>query len=324
VGDSEPAGDLDAVGDAVVAAGFGRIREREILRSLLALRGPDVLRDIHDEFDDDDDRREAFLLTERVLLDVVTLLRNDLDVPHVRLLPHTSVIPVLAALLHRADRPTPRTVVLLRRWLWRGAVLGADPDGDVPLRRSLHAVRDSPTPEAAALALLDALPPASTPWPWRPDLAQIQLGRALARVNALGLVALGPRELVPARAELPVPNPALAAGELLDTVDKPLVRILPADAGSLTYGLANRILHPRIRGGAAEALLAADPATRTSHGVDDVGAELLSAGRWGQFLDHRATLLSLVITNVVDRHAEWGARDRFSAAELLRSGRHGA
>lgn len=317
-------GDLGAIGDAVAAAGFGRVHEREILRSLLALRGPDVFRDIHDEFTDDDDRMQAFLLTERVLLDVVAILRDDLDIPHVRLLPYPSVIPMLAALVHRFGRPTGRAVILLRRWLWRGAALGANPGGDVPtVRRLIREIARASGPSEAVLVLLAALPKAVGRW--RPDLAQIQLSRALARVNLLGLADLGPQELVPATAELPVPNPALSPGELLDTVENPLVRVIPTHVDApLASTLANRLLHPPIRGGAATALIGADRATRESHGVDDAAVELLAGRRWSEFLSHRAELLARVIADVVDQHAEWGARDSFSAADLLRSGRLGA
>ena len=324
-GTSAP-GDLRAVGDAVAAAGFGRVHEREILRSLLALRGPDVFRDVHDEFTDDDDRTQAFLLTERVLLDVVAVLREDLDIPHVRLLPYPSVIPMLAALIHRFGRPAGRTITLLRRWLWRGAALGANPGGDVPtVRRLIRQVAQAAEPSEAALVLLTALPMPIVFESWRPDLAQIQPSRALARVNLLGLADLGPQELVPATMDLPVPNPALAPGELLDTVVNPLVRVGPTHVDDpLASTLANRLLHPPIRGGAAAALVAADRSARDSHGVDDAAVELLLGRRWSEFLAHRAELLRQAISDVVDRHAEWGARDRFSAADLLRSGRLGA
>jgi hypothetical protein len=319
-------GDLRAVGDAVAAAGFGRVHEREILRSLLALRGPDVFRDVHDEFTDDDDRTRSFLLTERVLLDVVAVLREDLGIPHVRLLPYPSVIPMLAALIHRFGRPAGRTITLLRRWLWRGAALGANPGGDVPtVRRLIRQVAQAAEPSEAALVLLTALPMPIVFESWRPDLAQIQLSRALARVNLLGLADLGPQELVPATMDLPVPNPALAPGELLDTVVNPLVRVVPTHVDDpLASTLANRLLHPPIRGGAAAALVAADRSARDSHGVDDAAVELLLGQRWSEFLAHRAELLRQAISDVVDRHAEWGARDRFSAAGLLRSGRLGA
>ena len=151
------------------------------------------------------------------------------------------------------------------------------------------------------------------------------MDRALTRVNLLGLVDLAPRELMPADAELPVPNAALAPGELLDTLDQPLVRIVPSSVQSaLSTTLANRILHQPIRGGAAAALLNTDAATRASHGVDDLGTVLLAEERWDEFLARRSDLLARTITDVVDRHAEWGARDRFSAAELLRTGRAGA
>lgn len=58
--DSASPGDLPAVGAAVATAGFGRLREGELLRSLLAIRGPDIFRDVHDEFADDTARMAAF------------------------------------------------------------------------------------------------------------------------------------------------------------------------------------------------------------------------------------------------------------------------
>ena len=270
------------------------------------------------------DRRAAFRLTERVLLDVVTVLRADLDIPHVAALPYPSVVPLLAALVHRFGRPDGRVRLLLRRWLWRGAALGVNPAGAVwGVRDALRAVHGSGTAIDAALVLLGALPPSTGRW--TPDLTQVQPNRALARLNMLGLIDLAPRELSPADTELPVPNPALSPGELFDTVSRPLVRIVPRSVTNpLAETMANRILHPPLRVSGALPLLVADADTRTSHGVDEAAAELLAAHRWDEFLDRRARLLEDVIADVVDRHAEWGARDRFSAAELLKVGRLGA
>ncbi len=308
-------GDLGAVADAVAAAGFGRLKEGDVLRSLLALRDPDIFRDVHDEFADDDDRRRALEATERVLLDVVAMVRDDLLVPHVRAMPYPSVIPLLSALVHRFGRPSGRTTVLVRRWFWRGAALSANPAGSPPqVRRTLRAIADAGSVDAAARALLDELPP--SPRRWRPDLAQVQLNRASARVNMLGLIALEPKELVPAATDLPLPNPVIAAGELLDTAITPLMAIVSSEPRTT---MANRILHPPMPGGPVTALLAADPATRASHAVDDLCSELLAAGRYTDALDHRARVLGQTIAEVVDERAEWGASDRPTAAELLRS-----
>lgn len=318
--DTAQPGDLGALGDAVAAAGFGRLGERDLLRSLLALRGPDVFRDIHHEFTEDDDRRRAFSLTETVLLDVVALLRNELGIPHVRVLPYPSVIPMLAALVHRFGTPSGRSADLVRRWLWRGSALGTNPGGNVPHVRSvLRAVRGATSSTEAALALLAALPP--NPARWVPDLSQVQLVRALARVNVLGLIELGPRELISQSQDLPVPNAALAPSDLLEVNSSPLLRIVPADVDHpLASTLANRLLHPPIGRDLIRRLREADSETLASHGIDDIAAAAMSAEHWIMFLKRRAELLTSTISGLVNERAEWGARDRFIAADLIGRG----
>ncbi|MGI9002737.1 MAG: DUF262 domain-containing protein [Pseudonocardia sp.] len=318
--DSAAPGDLRAVGDSLAAAGFGRLQDRELLRSLLALRNPDIFRDVHDEFDDNDDRCRAFELTERVLLDVVSTLRDDIMIPHARVLPYPAVIPMLAAWMHRFGRPTGRAIILLRRWVWRGAALGANPGGDVPIvRRTLRAISTAETDREGAQALLRGLPTASKRW--QPDLTQVQLNRALARVNMLGLIGLGPMELVPADIGLPLPNSLLAPGELFDTIRRPLVRVVPAHIDDpLAASMANWILHPPMKRGIVAALLNADHATRAGHGIDEACVRDLAAARWSEFLARRSDLLANSITALVDERAEWGARDRFTTAELLATG----
>ncbi|MGH3612717.1 MAG: DUF262 domain-containing protein [Pseudonocardia sp.] len=315
-GSAEP-GDLGAVGASIAAAGFGRLKDGDVLRSLLAIRDPDIFRGVHDEFENDGDRRRAFKVTEHVLLDVVASLRGDLFIPHVRVLPYPSVIPLLAALVHRFGRPTGRTAALVRRWFWRGAALGANPAGNVPLvRRTLRAVAAATTSQEAALALLAALP--DSPRRWQPDLTQVHLNRALTRVNLLGLIGLGPKELLPAGTDLPLPNPVIAPGELLDTEDSPLVRMVASRVDHpLAATMANRILHPPVAGDVVQTLLRADPTVRASHAVDDECSALLAAGQWVGALTHRADVLSASIAELVDEQAEWGARDRFTSAELL-------
>ncbi len=315
-GEAEP-GDLGSVGDAVAAAGFGRLQDAEVLRTLLAIRGPNIFRDVHDEFSDDDDRQRAFMLAERTLLDVVATIRDDLHIPHVRALPYPSVIPLLGALVHRFGRPDGRAAVLVRRWLWRGAALGANPAGSPPtVRRTIRAIAAAPNAQEAARMLLAGLDPA--PQAWAPDLAQVRLNRALTRVNLLGLVALEPRELVPAGTELPLPNPAISPGQLLNSEDDPLAHLVPRKyASARPATMADRILHPPIHGDVVAALLAADDATRASHAIDTTCSDLLAAGRWDAALRHRADCLRTAITDLVDERAEWGARDRLTAAELM-------
>ncbi len=142
----------------------------------------------------------------------------------------------------------------------------------------------------------------------------------------LGLLDLQPSELLVTDAGLPLPQPVIAAGELLDTVARPLLRIIPAAATGhpLSSSLANRILHPPIHGSVVRALLDSTDETRSSHGVDTHGAMSLAEGRWDEFLLRRAQLLGSSTAGFVDRHAEWGARDRFLASSLLDNGAQSA
>lgn len=316
---AEP-GDLTALGTSVAASGFGEVAPRELLRSLLALRGADVFRDVHDEFADDDDRRAAFARTEQVLLEVVALLRGDLRIPHSRALPYHAVLPMLAAFVDRFGRPVGRTATLLRRWVWRGAALGANPGGNVPLvRRVLRGVVDASGPEQAALTLLDALPSATGRW--RPDLTQVQLNRALARLNVLGLLSLEPREIEPAIFDLPGASTVLAVGDVLDARPPRMARIVPVEVvHPLASSLPALLLHPPLGRDPVGALLDTDATTRTSHGIDEVATTALQQGRWDDFLNRRAGTLTAAITALVDRQAEWGARDHFVAAHMIGRG----
>jgi len=214
-------GDLGAVADSVATAGFGRLKESDVLRTLLALRGANIFRDISGEFADDSERATALEDTEDVLFAVVGMLRDGLRIPHIRALPYPSIIPLLARLVHDFGIPEGRAAVLLRRWFWRGAAQGANPAGQPPqVRRALRQIAGAPDAATAMRTLIDDLPPA--PLTWRPDLTQIRLNRALARVNLLGLLALEPRELSTVETAPDVTSPVISAADLLDTPANPL------------------------------------------------------------------------------------------------------
>jgi hypothetical protein len=317
-------GDLKDIVDRIDSAGFGQIGQEEVMRTLLSLRGADVFGDLHEEFAGDRDREEALRATERVLLDVVTVLREDVDIPHVQLLPYASVIPMVASLLDRFGRLRGRAAELLRRWVWRGAALGVDIGDDVPgVRRSLRAIADAGTPVDAVQALLSALP--TVTHRWVPDLTQVQMDTAAAKLNMLGML-LGLPHRLGVTAEQPVPSWPLTATELFDEAPGPLLEIIPAKASQdpLVASMANRLLHPPLgeRVDMIDAVRIADESVLCSHCLDDECLGLLTAGDYSRFLARRAGLVSEAIRRQVDDHAEWGARDGRSIADIIRGTDH--
>jgi Protein of unknown function DUF262 len=316
--------DLKDIADRIDSAGFGRIRHEEVMRTLLALRGADVFRDIHEEFSDDRDREAAFRATERVLLDVVTVLGEDIDIPHARLLPYASVIPMIASLLDHFGRPVGRAAELLRRWVWRGAALGVNIGDDAPgVRRGLRAIADAGTPVDAVQALLSALPGVTERWV--PDLTQVRVDRAAAKLNMLGMLLELPHRLG-TTTEQPVPSWPLTATELFDEAPRPLLEIVPVQASRdpLVASMANRLLHPPLgeMAGMIDAMRNANESMLRSHCLDKECVRLLVAGDHSRFFARRAALVSEAIRRQVDDHAEWGARDGRSIADIIRGTDH--
>ena len=78
-----------------------------VLRCVLAYRGGDIFRDdFTSEFGSPDDRSETFLAVGAALREVVVFLRDVAEIPHIKLLPYSNVVPVLVRYfrLHGAPR----------------------------------------------------------------------------------------------------------------------------------------------------------------------------------------------------------------------------
>lgn len=302
--------DLRALADRVNAFGFGDFSEQVLLQSMLAIRDPKVDRDFRKEFSSDDERSAAMRTTEAALGHVVDYLRDLAEIPHIRLLPYALYIPVLARFAALFGAPHGRPAELLRRWIWRGAVLGVAPQGNtVGVRQGARAVDRDPL--LSAQRLLKLLPP---PRNWQPDLDQIRLNTAQGKLNMLGLFSLRPSMLAGEQAAR-----ALTPQDLFDSSDflQPIFS-RPTSAGA--HGLANRIMHPKIfPGGLQKAVLAGKVAGSllTSHGIDAKGVVLLLEGDEAAFLERRSALLRRVIGEHVQNRALFGFRDGPELAALF-------
>jgi hypothetical protein len=293
--------DLHTLASDVETFDFGQIPERILMQSLLAIRGPRIDRDFRDEFKSNADRHLAFINTERAIGQVVEFLRQIADISHIRLLPYSLYIPVLARFAAIFGPPQEMAAELLRRWVWRGAIVGVAPQGNtIALRRSASAVQGNPV--SSAIRLLRLLPPWSGDWV--PDLSQIGLNRVEAKISILGMLSRHP-QMLPAHTEhskIPV--------DVLTLLDEGRVLIPIASSGTLVKTMANRMIYPSsLSHSILRDLKSADFATLESHCIDGQAAELLYADKIGAFLEHRAASLSTIISDHVQRHALFGFRD---------------
>ncbi|WP_308294923.1 DUF262 domain-containing protein [Streptomyces sp. JJ66] len=301
--------DPEALRDRVSAFGFGDLSPQLLMQSVMAVRGGKVDRDFRQEFTSDADRHSAFTRTEKAIRLVVEFLREEAGIPHVRLLPYALFVPVLARYAALFGRPEGRGAELLRRWVWRGAVGGAAPQGNtVALRRNASAVEGDPV--ASANRLLQLLPPGGERW--RPDLTQTALNRAQAKVNVLGLLSQHPVLLCDITSE----GSSYARGTrvdqtrlLVDSLNQGASLLLPVLPGDRS--MANRLVHPAGAGEQGKSLLLGDhpEAVLRSHCLDEESLELLQRGQLRDFLERRAAAAQGVISHHVQSMALWGFAD---------------
>jgi hypothetical protein len=303
---------LDLRGLARIPAelGFGALDERSALRCLLAFRGGDIRRDDYEgEFSSPADRADTFRELAAVLRDVVAFLRGAAGIPHVRLLPHKHVLPVLVRFVRTHGAPEGRAARLLRRWLWRGAaaapvVRAIGPAGE-PEQVRAAGLAD---PLAAARALLREVP---TVPGFEIDLDELDITGTSAKVNLLGLLAAAPRNL---RTGAPIDT-----ARLLES-GSPLQPILARGTTALADSIANRAVANASSGpDLRRMLIAAAPGVAASHLVDDQGQRLLAAGADDEFLARRAEAVTGLIKSHIDQMAEWGARDGPAMSDVIHS-----
>ncbi|MEV5408226.1 DUF262 domain-containing protein [Thermopolyspora sp. NPDC052614] len=300
--DDQKPSDLRALADEIGTFGYGPVSEQVVTRSLQAIRDPQVDRDFREEFKGHEERRRSLATTESALGHVIDFLRDEAHIPHITLVPHvTPCLPVLSRFMAIFGPPKGRVAELLRRWIWRSAVLGFGPQDDtIALRRAASVVHTDAI--GSAQRLLQLLPP---PTPWAPDLSQTHLGNAQAKLNILGLLSRNPRLLSPNQIAEPIdPVRLLEAGT-------PLAPILDEYSG-LGGGIANRMVHPLGESTALYLILIQfeyDERVLSSHCIDEKAMSLLLTSQWSQFLERRAAITTQVIADHVQSHALFGFRD---------------
>ena len=301
------ADDVATLDERVRALGAGGLNGNTLLYAVLAVNGPDVLREFRSEFNSAEDRRVVFERAFAAIGAAITFLRDELDVPHLELVPyqHQTVGLVRFFALH-PDAPSHHRV-LLRRWFWRAAELGplALLGSSGTLRATTNAVTDGSSLESVKRLLdLAAGPPSDL------LLGGYRWASATTRIAVCALASLRPLD-VRSRTRIDVSGAIEAAGrEAL----VPLVR----DRSGLGTSIANRVFVPPDLDESDDDYLArlgeADPTVLASLGLP--ASPDLTSRDPKTYLHERASLLKGTVEEFLRVRTERDQPTRASIAEL--------
>lgn len=339
----EPSG-LRSLSLDVRGFGFGKFPDSVLMQAVLAIRGSQVDRDFRNEFHSDDDRHKAFLETRRALGNTVEFMRDECNIPHQRLVPYSLFIPVLARYCALFGEPEGRPAQLLRRWVWRGSVIGPAPEGNtVALRRYAGAVYGDAL--ESATRLLQLLP--RTHGSWSVDVSEVRLGTAKGKVNVLALLQERPRIVADGVADKV--GQRVDIHSILDSGANPLAEIFPEnitvpteggdsmselEGSRLRFSLVKSVRPRDLPGGrsiAARIIHPARPASRimnalksgleeeilSSQCMDFECVEALRKDKVEDFIARRSKIVTDVIRRNVQRNALFGFSDGPEPAALF-------
>jgi Protein of unknown function DUF262 len=307
---------LRALTEQLSSLGMGKLDEQsQLMPSLVAFCGLDVSRGFDEHLRDQPARFEGIAASAATTLrEVLGFLRTRAKIPHLRLLPYSAPLLILARFFKEHPDPNSRTQMLLVRWIWRSLL---DPGFDDLLVSREGTACISDDEEESAQRLLSLVGQyGGVGLLTQHDGASL----AQARVWLLGLASLRPQHLSLDAARHPgevnIPTLAEATGE------RGFRRLFPVESHPHALLATNRILLPG-NGPAEEELRTFvsfhgihHPALG-SHAISPACAAALVAGDVGRALEQRSTTLAEALTHFSNGLAEWHRSDRPSIEYLL-------
>ncbi len=288
--------------------GFGRLDEDTVLRAVLARRGPDVTREIRNEFGGgraskefpNEAPDEAYRLGDEALTRAVAFLQIDAGVPHFGFLTYRYLLVVLTRFFAHHPAPSPRNRELLKRWFWRAALVGPEVFRGWTEAMRILGLRVQPGDESGSVqSLLDAVSSFSVKLP---PIGRFRSTSAHARMLLCALWSLEPRSVLTAEPY----DLALLAQSLSGrrTAIDVIYTILKREPDGGRARAANRcILLGDDTAEDARSRFANPPldvpqnkwtSVLESHGLNDDIATLLSRRDYPAFLSEREALLASV------------------------------
>jgi Protein of unknown function DUF262 len=303
------AGDAQSGSPAVVVKelsrlGFGVLEENRIVQSLLALRGGNVQRDLHEEFPEGDDPSDWYDRTEESLTRAIKFLQSE-GIAHISLMPYTFPIPVLAAFFYLHPEPSPWILRLLARWLWRSWVNG-DTSQTPLLRKAVKALNPKLLDRNAAPeeyeAVRNLLGDVSDTPVTAVSTENFGTDKAWGRLILLALASLHPL-----RPDGTAINLAYEFERHGPSAVTELVRRNASNAAARAFWPIDA---PRFTGNE-------DPDILASHAIDDTAAYLYKAGDIKGFLQRRTELLVPLVRDFLNNRLESNSLVRPPLEELI-------
>lgn len=314
---------------------FGLIDTNTVMQGLLARRAPDVQRQIRLEFGEaarascdfpDEGRDTAYRQGEEALRRAVHFLQAVAGVPHFTLLPYKYLLVVLTRLFAHYPELDQRSTDLVRRWLWRSAVVGPEifrgnTTGAVRILNRAIQPRESDA-TASIQRLLDLIPESAARIP---DLKRFRSNEASTKLVLCSWWSLEPRSLTTGR---PFETSDLAAciaeGRTpVDAVQYVFSRsFVNRDLGGWA---ANRVLYPGSSDEEPvpmEVLLNSELGLRGSEGTTALAShcitlEMLADPLADGVLERRQAALERQLDAFLRQRCEWAFEDTPSLDSLV-------
>jgi hypothetical protein len=305
-GGQEP-NSLKALSQKLSVLRFGFLDEDLLLTVLYAIRGLDVTRGFLEQARDP---RLAGALadSEGALRRTIVFLKTHARIPHIRVLPYRLALQVLARFFALHPEPSNRTLELLSRWVWRGAISGVHGEGNRAFEREqFRAIGQDE--EGSVQKLLGSISKVSAALPTFDEFRLRQ--KAQSRIQVLALISLGPRHLES--------GIHFAADEVLESLDDEsppdvIARRKSAshEERALTRTVANRIFHSQESKAQLQAWIRnqGDGEVLESHGISREAQEALTAGDERGFLELRSRQIAERLDVLLRARAGWNLSDR--------------
>ena len=172
--------------------GMGRPDEGLLLPCLVAFRGLDATRSVGEHYQRSPDvMRSAVREALPAVRGALSFLKRYVEIPHLRLLPRSTALPVLTRFFALHPEPKARTAHLLSRWVWRAILEPGAIDERNLLRKGVASIVRSE--EESVQLLLALLPRVAATEYSLPD--RFDARGADSRLAMLGLASLRPVDL---------------------------------------------------------------------------------------------------------------------------------